>query len=117
MKIFFLNFSYIFRLSGDDFSFIVDKSNEWIHTVINLIASDNGQEIRIYHDGNLIRSKTLTGLLDLPVDRNGKIVIGRAFTDLNQYYASVYVDEMLLYNEGSTEDEITKLSQGNMTLI
>ena len=95
----------------------MDRSNEWVHSVINLVDSNNGQEIRIYHDGNLIRSKTLTGLLDLPVDVNGRIVIGRAFTDLNQYYASVYVDEILLYNEGLTEDEITKLSQGNMTLI
>ena len=76
---------------------IVDRSNEWVHSVINLVESNNGQEMRVYHDGNLIRSKTLTGLLDLPVDRNGRIVIGRAFTEENRYYASVQVDEMCVF--------------------
>ena len=46
-------------------------------------------------------------------DNDGKIVIGRAFTGENDRYASVYADEMLLYNASLTEDQIVKLSQGN----
>ena len=91
----------------------MDISDEWVHTVVNFIALNNGEEIRIYHDGNLIRSKTMTTrAFNLPANDNRKIVIGRAFTGLNEYYASVYVDEMLFYNQSLTVDEIVKLSRG-----
>ena len=54
-----------------------------------------------------------TRAFNLPADDNRKIVIGRALTGLNEYYASVYVDEMLFYNQILSVDEIVKLSGGN----
>ena len=45
------------------------------------------------------------------VSNNGTIVIGRLFTDLNEFYGSVQMDELLFYNRTLTEPEIRMLSQ------
>ena len=45
------------------------------------------------------------------ISNSGTIVIGRLFTDFDELYGSVQVDEMLLYNRTLTEPEIIMLSQ------
>ena len=83
---------------------------------MNFIGPNEGQGIRIYNDGQLIGSDTTkTNETNLPSD--GRIVIGRA--DLNHIgtpnfftlYASVEVDELLIYNRTLTEPEIILLKQ------
>ena len=83
---------------------------------MNYVGPDEGQGIRVYNDGKLIASDTTkTDETNLPSD--GRIVIGRA--DLNHvgtpnffsFYASVEVDELLIFNRTLTEPEIILLKQ------
>ena len=77
----------------------------WFHTVLNFM----GDRMRIYHDG-VVRST-------LPVDASpsshipgdGRIVIGRWFSELDSNYASVQVDELLFFNRTLNQTEVTAL--------
>ena len=42
---------------------------------------------------------------------SGRIVIGRRYTDIDDYYASVYLDQLLIFNRAITRDESIMLSQ------
>ena len=50
----------------------------------------------------------------ISISNNGTIVIGRLFTDFDEYYASVQVDELLFYNRTLTEPENSMLSQNTV---
>ena len=72
---------------------------------MNFIRPDNGQGIQIYHGGELAgRGDTKSGLKHSPGD--GRVVLGRVFTDSNSYYASVDVDEILFFNKALTGGDI-----------
>ena len=83
---------------------------------MNYVGPNEGQGIRIYNDGKLVGTDTTkTNETNLPSD--GRIVIGRA--DLHHtgtpnfisFYASVEVDELLIFNRTLTEPEIILLNQ------
>ena len=105
-------FSYVVALSNRYYHFDVPiTTNNWIHSVLNLIGPNEGPGISIYqdgeHKGNDITSPSLSYN-----QGDGKIVIGRFYTGPdNPYYASVEVDQMLFFNEPLTEAEILMLSQ------
>ena len=78
--------------------------------MFNYIGPNEGQGIRIYQDGNLMGNVTT---LTNPYSgkSSGKIVIGRRYPYINNFYSSVEVDELLFFNQSLTEPEITTLSQ------
>ena len=74
----------------------------------NYIGPDNGHGIWIYFDGvetgsDTSRSSTSYGQGD------GRIVIGRQFTNTDNSYASVELDELMLFNAKLSDPEITIL--------
>ena len=92
----------------------VVSSNQWFHLVINFIGPNAGEGFQIYHDGiNVLNDTTKATNSNsrryLPPN-NGRIVTGRYRVDLDAWYASVQVDELLFYNRTLTEPEITILS-------
>ena len=97
------------RLSSD----LVDVTySRWVHIVLNFLGPDSNQGYRIYRDGTLIRFYNLhkdTTYRYRP--RDGKIVIGRLWTDIYFKHSSFQLDELLFYNQVLTEAEIDMLSQ------
>ena len=86
--------NYVVFLTNGLFHVAVSKSSEWVHSVTNFVGPNNGQGIRVYHDGQLIghdsRKSTFSPLQN-PV--NGKISIGKF-----DRYASVQVDELYFFS-------------------
>ena len=62
----------------------------------------------IYHDGLAPSSLIASSSSHIPGD--GRIVIGRRFSELDSNYASVQVDELLFFNQALTFTEINALS-------
>ena len=77
----------------------------------NYIGPNNGQGISIFMNGELV-NKTTDKLVAGPFpDVDGKIVVGRIFTNIDDYYASMQVDELILFNHPLMLDEIAALSK------
>ena len=84
---------------------------------MNFIGPNEGQGIRIYNDGKLIGNDT-TKSNGTNSPSNERIQIGRIdLRSINNpsrtspFYASVEVDELLIYNRTLTEPEIIMLKQ------
>ena len=72
---------------------------------MNYIGPADGQGITVYTDGALQGSDTSKHTHSLqPGD--GRVVIGRRYTDRDWDYASVEVDELTLWNRTLTLQEI-----------
>ena len=78
----------------------VDKpSPGWTHVVLNYIGPDSGQGIQIYLDGVHTKSDlesaktTYTRTLG-----DSKVVLGRRYADQDKDYASVEIDDLVLFN-------------------
>ena len=115
LKIF--NYSrYSVYLPDGHFEFFEPPTSGGVHTVLNFIGPKEGQGIRIYNDGKLIGTDIIKFNASF-TQSDGRIQIGRA--DLNvagtantmQFYASVEVDELSIYNRTVTEPEIILLKQ------
>ena len=83
--------------------------NRWHHVVLNYIGPDHGSEgIQIYLDGEHEKDdKTMTAKTSQ--SGNGRVVVGRYHTDLDEKYASVDVDELLFFNHRLTDAQITSI--------
>ena len=96
-----------FQVSLRDGKFYTSYSTpaEWTHVVLNYIGPSNDEGIRIYYDGAEVASDSTNETAShSAVD--GRIVVGRAFTNLNDYYASVMVDELIYFNAVLKSDDV-----------
>ena len=100
---------YFIRLSSGEFDVNIPKPPGWFHVVFNFIGPNYGQGLRIYYDGDLYGGENFSSSLE--TDGDGRVVIGRAFYEQNDLYASAQVDELLFFNAALTEAEITALSK------
>ena len=97
-------------MSLGHFTVSVGRSNEWVHGVLNFLGPNDEEGIRIYKNGKHVGNHTII-TQSSSTESNGRIAIGRAFTEINNYYGSVQVDELLFFNHSLTEQEIGMLSQ------
>ena len=81
----------------------------WTHVVLNYIGpEDDTQGIRVYFNGELEDTDThKSGTPKQPGD--WRLVIGRQHSDTDEDYASVGVDELLLFNQKLNDEEIQSL--------
>ena len=108
------HFSYDVTLYSGEFSATAIKPSGWFHVVINYIGPNEGEGIRIYHDGVQVSNKTTKsqGLCHTTACRpDGRIVVGRLKIREESNYCSLHIDELTLFNEALSEEEITMLSQ------
>ena len=92
-------------LTDGEFYSDLDKPAGWYHLVMNYIGSADGQGITVYTDGAVQGSGTSKYTqTEQPAD--GRVVIGRYYTDNDERYASVLVDELTLWNRTLTLQEI-----------
>ena len=81
---------------------------EWHHMVLNYIGPEEGQGITLYNNG--IRTKTGTTKKDDPAGKgNGKVVIGKFYTDRNERYSNVEMDELYFFNQALDSDLVSAL--------
>ena len=80
----------------------------WTHIVLNYIGSSNGEGIRVLYNGVQVASDT-TSWGYIRHAPNGRIVIGRVYTDRNIYYSSVEIDHLVLFNRALNREEIDEL--------
>ena len=86
------------------------NASVWFHVVLNFSGPDEG--IKVYHDSHQVASSSPNNLSSAPHEE-GLIVIGKINT--NNIYnvtrsASVRIDEMLLFNQRLSEEQISILS-------
>ena len=74
------------------------KPSGWSHIVLNYLGPNNGQGIRMFINGAEVASST-TKTSSSKSAGDGRIVIGRWYTDRDQNYASVQVDELIFFDE------------------
>ena len=81
---------------------------EWTHVVLNYIGPNDGKVFGVYYNGVQEGNHTVKSGSHSAGD--GRIVVGRALTDLDGFYASVQVDELTFFNQALTQEEITVLA-------
>ena len=66
---------------------------------------------QVYHDGILVADRL--GITSHPsvTAIDTKIVIGRRFTEVNDFYSSLQMDELLFFNCVSGDDDVKQLSR------
>ena len=77
--------------------------------MLNVTAPQPEQGFRVYHNGNLAANVTRI-LRSRATAQDGKIVIGRSFSDTNSLYTSLEIDELIFINRAVNDDEIRMMS-------
>ena len=81
----------------------------WTHIVFNYIGDDDGQGIRVY--GMEVVSDATRDVARSAGD--GRIVVGRRWTDQDTYYASMEIDELIFFNKALSTTDIELLYNAN----
>ena len=96
------------KLHDGDFSAAYIQPTGWTHIVLNYIGPNDGQGIRIFLNGEEeVSDTTKNGVTYLAGD--GRIVVGRWYTDLDGNYASFQVDELLYFNAALASDDVQSI--------
>ena len=74
--------------------------------MVNYIGPNNGEGVRIYINGTEEDTEKVEWTYSAG---DGKIVVGRAYTNQNQDYASVQVDELIYFNAALTNDDVQSI--------
>ena len=108
-------FRFTVYLTDRVFDTFSSEPSGWTHIVMNYIGPNDGEGIRIYYNGTQVASGTnLIRYFDQSVSKSGdgRIVVGRPFTDKDERYVSIQVDELIFFNRALTTDEV----QANLQL-
>ena len=74
------------------------ESSGWIHVVLNYIGPDDGQGFQMYQDGEQTAAGSVKYTYKHASPGDGRVVLGRRYTDRDELYASVNLDELLFFN-------------------
>ena len=86
------------------------KPSGWFHAVLNYLGPGDNEGIQMFFDGvEMERDMTQSGGPFSAGD--GRIVVGRRFTDQDKLQASIAVDELIFFNQSLTVDDIEALYQ------
>ena len=78
----------------------------WTHVVLNYLGPHDG--IQMFMDGVEVVAGTLSSR-PLSTTGNGRIVVGKGYTDRDDNYSSVQVDELIFFNSLLKPEEIDML--------
>ena len=103
-------FRYSLQQGGGGFVADVEKPPGWSHVLLNYNGPGNGQGIQVYNNG-----VTSEGHGNQFVDSSfapsgsGQTVIGRYFSDREERYTSLEIDELAYFNMNLNTDQIGQL--------
>ena len=81
------------------------KPSGWTHYVMNYIGPNEGEGSRLHLNGAEVGSDT-TKAAASPSAGNGRIVVGRLYTNSDEHYANVQVDELIFFNQTLSPSDI-----------
>ena len=82
----------------------------WFHIVLNYIGPNNGEGIRMFINGAEVASKTTKSVSSYtPSSGDGRIIVGRTFTNSYERYTSLQIDELVYFNQDLNTEEIIQL--------
>ena len=108
LTMFCYTFSFTLRLQDGVFQTYPDKPSGWTHVVLNYIGPNAGQGISIYYNGARVGRDTSKHLYQISTG-DGRIVVGRLYTERDLRYASIDVDELIFFNQSLSTTVITGL--------
>ena len=83
-------------------------TGDWTHVVLHYIGTEDVQGNKIYIDG--VDTESYFTLNDASHEEgDGRTVVGRYFTNVDDHYASVDIDELLFFNGALNDDQIIKI--------
>ena len=97
------------HLQDGRFDVLLVRPTGWFHIVLNYMGTGDNEGITLYMDRVEVSSDT-TKYAGPYLPGDGRIVVGRVYTDSDQLYSSVQVDELLFFNRNLTLNEITSLA-------
>ena len=77
---------------------------------VNFIGPNNGEGLRVYHDGKLVANINRKWKYRLS-SVDGRIVIGGLGIGFGNRYTSLHVDDLVFFNQPLSEEEIVMLNQ------
>ena len=92
-------FRYNFYVSDGNFYAETSIPTGWFHLVVNFIGPNNGQGIRVYHDGEEVRGTFGQKLEGSYTNSESRVKIGRLLYTNEGFYSSVLVDELFFFNQ------------------
>ena len=87
----------------------------WIHLVLNYRKSSRSPLARL--SAYINTQEVLKDSTKVPKDTasgDGRIVLGRAFSEIDDFYTSMAVDEVVFYNEWLDPSEIDELFRNGL---
>ena len=83
--------------------------NDWFHVIVSYGGPDNAEGFTTYFDGRaVISDRRKRGDNNSP--GNGRIVIGRTFTEIDDFYSSMEMDDLVMFNRFLTSEQIFLIS-------
>ena len=86
----------------------LSRQTGWFHFVVNYIGPNDGDGIRIFYDGVEVASDSTRHPYSLPAG-DGRIVVGRFHTGVNDNYGNGQIDELLFFNQALSVKDIKEL--------
>ena len=77
----------------------------WTHVVLNYLGPNTGEGVRLFYDAIEVKGHSVFIFYLNPPDHN-RIVVGRMYTDENERYTSIQIDELRFFNQNLTLEEI-----------
>ena len=108
MYFFLIAFRSFLNLLDRQFLASHSRPTGWTHVVLNYIGPHVGEGIRNYYNGQEVASDTDKERVDRSTG-DGRIVVGREYTDGDRDYASVQVDELIYFNAVLTHAEVQSI--------
>ena len=84
------------------------KPTGWTHIVMNYLGPNDGEGVRIYIDGAEVASTSYRYDESRPAG-DGKIVVGRYYTEGHTDLASVQVDELIYFNASLIDTDVQSI--------
>ena len=98
------------RVSDGYFHYNHDSfPTDWYHLAMIFHGPNNGQGMSIYHNGSLVKYD-LTKALKNYTGSSGNVIIGKRFTDRDEDYGSVMVDELTFWDRQLLPEEIQAMA-------
>ena len=79
------------------------KQSGWVHVVLNYIGPNNGT--RLYQNGQEVKSDDSKDTASVS-SGDGRTVLGRLYTDADNHYGNVKVDQLIFFNQALRDEEV-----------
>ena len=76
--------------------------------VLNYIGSNDGGGIRVYYDGLEVANDTMKSAWSFSAG-DGRVVVGKIYTNRDEGYTSMQIDELIFFNKPLSTTDIKLL--------